>query len=83
MNCAQIEQLLASYLDGAVSADEKTAIEAHLKDCADCREALLDLQAIQKGFRQTLKDAVATERPAANALAVIKKSFPKEADLAV
>lgn len=31
---------LASYIDGTLNDDGRTKIEAHLADCAECREIL-------------------------------------------
>ena len=36
MRCAELEIVLADYLDGAVSGVEKSAVEAHLAGCASC-----------------------------------------------
>ncbi len=42
MRCAELEILLADYLDGAVSGVEKSAVEAHLAGCAACTELARD-----------------------------------------
>jgi len=42
MKCADLEILLADYLDGAVSGVEKSAVEAHLAGCAACVELARD-----------------------------------------
>jgi len=42
MRCAELEILLADFLDGAVSGAEKLAIEAHLAGCAACAELARD-----------------------------------------
>jgi anti-sigma factor RsiW len=42
MRCAELEILLADYLDGAVSGGEKAAVEAHLAGCATCAELARD-----------------------------------------
>jgi anti-sigma factor RsiW len=42
MRCAELEILLADYLDGAVSGVEKSAFEAHLAGCASCAELARD-----------------------------------------
>ena len=42
MRCAELEILLADYLDGAVSGVEKSAVEAHLAGCASCAELTRD-----------------------------------------
>ena len=35
---------LSEYLDGSVTADEKSSIEEHLKTCSACSDALHELQ---------------------------------------
>ena len=44
MNCADVEILLADYVDGtlALMAEEKSALEAHLAGCAACSELARD-----------------------------------------
>ena len=42
MRCAELEILLADYLDGAVSGVEKSAVEAHVAGCAACAELARD-----------------------------------------
>lgn len=42
MRCAELEILLADYLDGAVSGAEKSAVEEHLAGCAACAELARD-----------------------------------------
>jgi anti-sigma factor RsiW len=42
MNCAEIEIILADYLDGALAAEEKSAIESHLSTCKACEELAAD-----------------------------------------
>ena len=43
MNCADIEILLADYVDGTLAADEKSAFESHLSTCAVCQELASDV----------------------------------------
>ena len=38
MNCADVEILLADYVDGTLRSEEKSALEAHLAGCAACAE---------------------------------------------
>jgi anti-sigma factor RsiW len=38
MNCADIEILLAEYVDGTLHRDAKSAVRGHLETCAGCRE---------------------------------------------
>jgi len=42
MRCAEVEILLADYLDGAVPGEEKPAIEMHLAGCTSCAELARD-----------------------------------------
>jgi len=42
MRCAELEILLADYLDGAASGAEKSVVEEHLAGCAACAELARD-----------------------------------------
>ena len=42
MNCADVEILLADYVDGTLRPEEKSALEAHLTGCAACAELARD-----------------------------------------
>jgi anti-sigma factor RsiW len=46
MNCADVEILLADYVDGALNhvdkAEQKSAFERHLAECAECAELARD-----------------------------------------
>jgi hypothetical protein len=44
MNCNNIQEKLAAYLEGITSSEEKAIIDEHLKSCQRCREALADLE---------------------------------------
>lgn len=44
MNCGRFKRLLWSYVDGALSAAERQACEAHLTRCARCRQRLQTAQ---------------------------------------
>jgi hypothetical protein len=44
MECKDIQKRLSAYLEKAVSPQQKTAIDAHLKQCKRCRQALADLK---------------------------------------
>jgi anti-sigma factor RsiW len=45
LTCTDLEILLADYLDGTLDSAAKSGVEAHLSDCAACRELAADLQA--------------------------------------
>ena len=38
MNCIDVEPLLSDLLDGELAENERTAVEAHLAECAGCTE---------------------------------------------
>lgn len=44
MDHSDIRHKLSEYLDGSITAEEKSSIEEHLKTCAPCRDALHELQ---------------------------------------
>src|SRR5579863_7379836 len=39
-NCAQTEERLSDYLDGALRADEAAAFSAHAAGCANCTQTI-------------------------------------------
>ncbi|MCU1238581.1 MAG: putative transrane anti-sigma factor [Candidatus Solibacter sp.] len=42
MNCAELEILICDYVDGTLSAGQKTVVESHLNDCPACAELARD-----------------------------------------
>jgi anti-sigma factor RsiW len=42
--CRQAVQLMAGYLDGALTARDRARLEAHLADCPHCSEYLAQLR---------------------------------------
>jgi hypothetical protein len=42
MNCAEIEELICDYVDGALTADRKAELERHLEECPACAELAHD-----------------------------------------
>lgn len=36
MTCEEFVELVTAYLEGALSAPDRTAFEAHLRDCPGC-----------------------------------------------
>ena len=42
--CRQAVELMAGYLDGALSGSERARLEAHLADCPHCSEHLAQLR---------------------------------------
>lgn len=42
MNCAELESLLAEYIDGTLAHPVRAAIEQHAASCSECREFVRD-----------------------------------------
>ena len=59
--CKQVEKMISAYVDGELSPDQKTRIEAELKQCDDCRaeyERILRMRAlVWEVFQQDLRAA--------------------------
>jgi anti-sigma factor RsiW len=43
MNCADVEILLADYLDGTLAVEQKSALQSHLSTCKACEELAGDV----------------------------------------
>jgi anti-sigma factor RsiW len=52
MNCTACIASLHDYVDGALSADDSRAFDAHIITCADCRSQLESLQALRQRTRE-------------------------------
>ena len=46
MNCGYHQPLLSAYVDDAMGAEERAAVDAHLRGCAACRALVEDLASI-------------------------------------
>jgi Putative zinc-finger len=46
MTCAELEILLADYVDGTLHVAERTALESHLSECAACKELAHDVAGV-------------------------------------
>ena len=51
-SCREIDPLFAAYVDGEATADERAAVDAHLKACPKCRHQT----ALQTIVRDTVKE---------------------------
>ena len=71
MTCAELEIWLADYLDQAVSAGEKSLIEAHLGACAGCAELARDA-----GAAVAFMERAATVEPPPGMIARILHNSP-------
>jgi hypothetical protein len=59
VSCEPIRELLEPYTLGLLDEQERTAVETHLAECADCRKLLADYEAALAG----LPDALALASP--------------------
>ena len=46
MNCEKCQDLISDFLDGALSHEDQTTLNAHLGECLDCVDVRNDLQSI-------------------------------------
>ena len=59
MNCADVEILLADYVDGTLRGEDRSALENHLAGCAACAELARDAA----GAIAFMERAAAVEAP--------------------
>ena len=52
MNCDKCEDLISDFLDGALSQEDQTTLDAHLEECLGCASVRTDLQSLV-GFCHT------------------------------
>lgn len=53
MSCEQIRQWLDDYVSGGLESAQRTAVLAHLLNCADCEQAARQLRALRVALNQT------------------------------
>lgn len=58
MNCAKFETDVARYAGGDLPRERVPGIEAHLAQCADCRELIEELQAERESLVEFRDDAL-------------------------
>jgi anti-sigma factor RsiW len=51
MDCGEVRDLLHVYIDDELPADEHRAIAEHIKSCAECSQALAELEALRQRIR--------------------------------
>ena len=51
-NCDAISDLLEPFMDGELALPEREAVEWHLRDCANCRQQLGELQELGDRLRR-------------------------------
>ena len=57
LTCEVVQDLLPSYVDHLTSDVTNTAIETHIRECADCRRILSDMQTPEPVPAETATDA--------------------------
>jgi anti-sigma factor RsiW len=50
VQCAEIRQLISSYIDDQLGLDEKKAFAFHIRTCSNCREELEEIQSVHELF---------------------------------
>jgi anti-sigma factor RsiW len=87
MKCGEIEEILAGYLDGALTPEERREVEGHLTGCRECRECLDDLRGALElaggleritppaGFKQDIMARVRKEAGAKKGQGFLRKLF--------
>jgi hypothetical protein len=48
MNCSRFETLLSDYMEGVLDPRVRTAMEAHLRECADCPGLLREVRELRR-----------------------------------
>jgi anti-sigma factor RsiW len=51
LKCQDCEELLHPYLDGELDAARRSAVDEHLRSCADCRRHLEQFQALHRALQ--------------------------------
>lgn len=59
MRCDQAQELITARLDNELSADEQSAIEAHLNSCERCRRAMAAESRLKERIKATQREIVA------------------------
>src|SRR5579864_1265969 len=71
MTCAELEILLADYVDGTLRGGEKSALESHIAGCSACAELAKDVAGAT-----AFMERVATAEPPAELLTRILHQIP-------
>ena len=56
MECGQVQELLSAFLDGELSAEEASRLEAHVDQCAACQQFRDALRTQNEGLRRLFID---------------------------
>jgi Anti-sigma-K factor rskA/Putative zinc-finger len=63
MSCDEFVELLEGYALGALEADERARVDAHLASCADCRALVAEYEAVLAGLPDALSLASPVRLP--------------------
>src|SRR5512141_309889 len=75
MNCKQVQDLLAAYLDDQLTLSDRAEVEEHLKSCKACRGELDALKWARDALKATLASAGRAEDPPEKAWEDLKPSL--------
>lgn len=71
-DCEEFSEALSAYLDGELSAEERSRLEAHLEGCPRCQEELKSLRAVS-----SLVTSLPEVTPSPALLAALGRGFEK------
>jgi anti-sigma factor RsiW len=63
MDCRQVTDLLAAYLDNEVGPEERRDIETHLAGCGKCRDEMDSMRTAQQALRTALNSKAGNAEP--------------------
>ena len=72
----QYDQLLPWFVNGTLNDDERTAVERHVADCAECRESVRVLEAAERTIRHPSPAPLVPEANAEALFAAIDSDVP-------
>ena len=78
MDCKDISELLAAYLDNELTPEEGEQVRSHLSTCPHCREELEAIAAAQDQLRRALKAVAGQATPSPQAWVGFKQRLAVE-----
>jgi secreted protein with Ig-like and vWFA domain len=57
----EFKQLISEYFDGQISSEEKTKLESHLKECADCQAYYIELHRLSAALKKWGNDSLSPD----------------------
>lgn len=79
MKCCEIAEELSAYACGDVTKEEQTEIEAHLRECAECRRSLEEIRVIQSKIRESFRVPVETPDLTQSIMSMLPAPTPRHA----